>query len=351
MIRHSFGLLGFGLLALSACSESDGAAVGRVSQPIINGTDSTSAQDAVVMIQIEATGPNAPPGSLCTGALIAPNLVLTARHCVSEGKGGLTCTQDGPPPGDTSSAPGPDFAASAFKVFTGTQNPPEGTTPRAKGKKVFHDDTTTLCGHDLALILLDASITDVPTIKFRTGGPVAAGEIATAVGWGVTEKDSPTPAVRKQRTGVKVEKVGPAPDDVPAGEFTVGEAICSGDSGGPLIADATGEVIGVVSRGGNNEPDDPNNIAKGCIGGTNYYQSLAPFKALIDSALAEANGTQSDAAAPSIPGDGGTSSGGAAASDPQDSGCAASSGSSGLGSPLALGLAAMILLGARRRRR
>ena len=38
--------------------------------------------------------------------------------------------------------------------------------------------------------------------------------------------------------------------DTSAREFLVGEATCQGDSGGPALDEASGEIVGVVSRGG-----------------------------------------------------------------------------------------------------
>jgi hypothetical protein len=74
-------LLPLWLLVLGACaaadpSDSDAKAVGQTSSAIVNGTPSTASQDSTVLIAVGTDG------QFCTGALIAPNLVITARHCV-----------------------------------------------------------------------------------------------------------------------------------------------------------------------------------------------------------------------------------------------------------------------------
>jgi secreted trypsin-like serine protease len=83
---------------------------------------------------------------------------------------------------------------------------------------------------------------------------------------------------------VPILDVGPS-EDTPSNEFVVGEAICSGDSGGPALSEQ-GAVIGVVSNGGNGN-FDPDRPELGCIGPdtTNTYTRLAPFDELIAEAF------------------------------------------------------------------
>ena len=190
----------------------DSVATGRVSQPIINSTDSTSAQDWVIQIQIEATGPGAPPGGVCTGSLIAPNLVLTARHCVSRGKGVRRASharRTAWRPTTTAPRAGTDFAPTAFQVLHRPEQPGGRRDPRAIGKKVIHDGATTLCArhrphHPRHADQRHHAGEDAP----RRAG--AVGELVTAIGWGVTTTESPTPAVLQSSARVsRSRKVGP----------------------------------------------------------------------------------------------------------------------------------------------
>ena len=60
------------------------------------------------------------------------------------------------------------------------------------------------------------------------------------------------------------------------GEFLVGEATCQGDSGGPALDETTGEIVGVVSRGGRDVRRP---------GAHNMYTRTDVFQSLIAEAL------------------------------------------------------------------
>ncbi len=295
----SLGALALIALAGAACSSSpdsgsvEEAPSGVTSSKIINGKTSPSSQDAVIMlIHTDLKSYFAS----CSGTLIAPNLVLTARHCVSTTTdAAFGCDSNGNlAPGSTGGKVGSDFDPKDLYVFTGNKRPAfdQGkVNAQAHGQKIFHDDSKILCSHDLSLVLLDTSIDGAQILPVRLDGPPKDGELMTAVGWGVTTAES-IPATRQQRTDIKVQHVGPYEkgfDQVGPNDFEVGESICSGDSGGPSISQDTNAVMGVVSRGGNGQ-SDPNNPAVGCTGADtmNDYTQTAPFKDLILQAYSEA---------------------------------------------------------------
>lgn len=232
-------------VVLGACSTPDhapgsfAARLGRTAQKIVNGKPSTSTQDATVML--------VQGGDLaCTATLITPNLILTARHCISNLDEETEC-------GTIKS----DFSASSFSIALGVDASPSSTV--AKGKKIYAPKVKDLCDNqDIALIQLDKDVKEGKIAKVRFT-PLEVGEKTVAVGYGDDGSGDLTPE-RYQRTNVAVTAIGPAttkyktkqgqslPVEAAANEIVTTESTCFGDSGGPLF-DADGLVVGVTSRG------------------------------------------------------------------------------------------------------
>ena len=278
------------MTALACGSAPREESAGRTASAIINGAASDSSQDAVVLLHYADSFESFE----CSGSLLAPNLVLTARHCVSKTSDvPFTCTVQGvgSAGGDTQG----DFTASKIYVITGAKRPADPSAAgqyAAIGAKIIDDGAKNLCDHDIALLLLDRAIPNAQILPVRVDAPAQATEPFTAIGWGVTTTTT-EPQTRQQRAGIAVRTVGPAVDkgtdaQVPDREFVVGEGTCEGDSGGPALSATTGAVFGVVSRGGNGSTANPSNPASSCVDGVNYYSMTSGYKQLLTDAYAAA---------------------------------------------------------------
>jgi hypothetical protein len=297
------------LLSLCACSAQPSESGARVqSQRIIGGSDSPAADDAVMLI---LTARNIT--SVCSSVLIAPNLLLTARHCVSAEypSDGIHCNPDGslilPSGGQLGASVSPD----KISVFAGATVPSNGSFPggtvAAKGQQIITGDGPSVCKDDIALVVLDRAL-DQPPARLGLGLVVAQDAHLSVVGYGLTETTDPNSlySTRHRRDDVPVQYVGILPDT-----FTLGRSVCKGDSGGPAFDPGTGAVVGAYSLGfpGANAADCSSEEA------LNYFVDVTHYEALLRQAFTAAGQPFPDPIVLDAGTDSGSSAAGAPASD------------------------------------
>lgn len=280
-----------GLLAVALCSLGCGAEgpreVSAAREPIVGGERSGAEQDGVVLLRavLDGTGE-----ILCSASLVAPNLIMTARHCVSyKTEGDFFCSVRGElienPTGG--GRVGLHVPAASLEVYGGGA---PRTLPLARGLRVLSTLSPTACENDLAFVVLDSSL-DFPIVPMRIGEPAQLHEPVVLVGFGITENQQAIDyetQPRLQKRGLAVMAVGP--DSIDDGVTTVpprvlvlqGPSGCVGDSGGPLLAESSGAVIGVYSLllGG----------SCSATGVRHHLVHVPPFRALIDEAFAASGG-------------------------------------------------------------
>lgn len=251
-----------------------------VAQEIYGGAlDNTSTN---VMAIVMAIGNSA---GLCTGSLIAPNLVLTARHCVAE----VSNTACESPFGTTFSTANfrlTTSATAAESVLEGKMPWPEADKNNWYGVSKIDVPTSpanSICGGDMALIRLSSNVPGICPLIPRVDSAVRLNEPYIAVGFGrVSPAQNASSGTRYSLNGVKVlceSNCGQAANPTlewfggPQSSTTTG--ICQGDSGGPAM-DLQRRVLGTVSRGG----------SAGC--GQALYGSVFGQAAWIKSVAAQA---------------------------------------------------------------
>lgn len=219
MRRLSFVPLLLLLIACSGAPDTPLAAstpnVDRVGA--LRGIVDRGVDPAVVLIDVAGTG-------WCAGALLAADVVVTARRCVEIPRGDLACPARG------AQVAGPRDL-DTLRILVGDDV--SSAVERARGREVLLPPGDALCREDVALLLLDQPIDDIaPFLPSPTGA--ARGTHVRSV---------------SVAAGAKTVR-----DHVPVGaisdrELVLDEAPCAGEPGGAVIAETSGELLGVLSRG------------------------------------------------------------------------------------------------------
>lgn len=241
----------------SAGSSHDGERFGASRAAMANGQPSMTSEDDFVVFLGKTDRTNK---SRCAASLIAPNLVVTARHCVVkwDDTKTFTCEASGEPGAGSGGSVTGYFEPSEIAFYPGYYGEGDwltddsNTKASAHGAKIIDDGKPTLCSHDLAFVVLDQAIAK-PTAPLDLDRRLAENDRLSFAGWGLTEQLAYQP-IRRRIDNVSVLRVGP-PDVGPATTgglsprtFDTTSATCRGDSGGPAFVAATYGVVGVAVR-------------------------------------------------------------------------------------------------------
>lgn len=230
-----------------------------VEAPIVDGMRETGEPAVVALMGV--TG-------LCTGTLIAPQLVLTAKHCVVPER----ATGPIPPSLVTVGIGDRVFGATrslAVREIVTTPGPLEISSGR--------DPVSSATGTDVALLVLRDRVDDVTPIPVRrTSAEGLVSSPAVAIGFGNTRAGT---SGLKNRQDTTITALTPQ-------LLEAFETICQGDSGGPLLVENAGvrEVAGVASFG----VYAALGMVGACPSDRDYWNRVDVQMALIDLALLRA---------------------------------------------------------------
>jgi len=173
-------------------------------------------------------------GELCSGAVIAPDLVLTAAHCIDDRAGYRVVVVDR------------GFRTRTVRAVAAAMHPAfvPGTTPRTQP------------GVDLAILKLERPLgSDFVPLDPRHAGRVNGGDPVQIAGFGVaTEGNKNSARVLRETQLMSLGTLQVANRVVVAVDAqrrarTTGAGACRGDSGGPILRGGPGgyQLVGIVS--------------------------------------------------------------------------------------------------------
>lgn len=197
---------------------------------------------------------------LCSGTLIAPNVVLTARHCIDAvpNPNAVNCQTDqfGAPNGSSF------WVTTYYQLLQSTQG-------WHKVKSITMPNNKFVCGNDIAILELTGNVAPGEATPVEPVGQYPMTDhnryktTQTAIGFGKTCATCNDAGTRHILQSVKVvcipgDKVidcSPLPSSMTAEEYVAGDGTCQGDSGSGAFEQSnfnanTPVTMGILSRGG-----------------------------------------------------------------------------------------------------